>query len=511
MFRTALLFIAFILLQSASAYRYALLIGQNDGGNKVEDLRFAEEDTRRFADVLVKLGGFERSNVITALRPDSSDLQNHLSRAARLLKSERDPQNSLFLLYYSGHADGQSLLLEETKYPIGKIESFLDSIPAGIRIGIFDACQSGAVAVYKGGTRAEPFFLRDQQKIKGQVIIASSAANERAQESQSLKSSVFSFHWLNGLRGSADFSADRKVTLNEAYQYAYRKTVETSALTSGEIQHPSYRFNISGQGDIMLTDLQNSSSGLIVEKECIGKFLVLSESYLDVYADFHKEDNRDVFISLPPGKYSVVNARGKDVGTYQFELNRNKTHQVLSSMFIPNTLTESRLKGGDFNPEESTEHPVPLTRFGWGPGFGLSLMPSEENEGWGRDLLLGLCGQYYLNNNADLFFDFYGLVSGKTVGADLGLDGSLNLDGGRIFAGAGCGFQYRIGDNVNSSEAAMPFLTAHMGFSADLSRQAQLQLRVPYSVSLNSRINHRVGIEFRVLFRGPYSDVGVLK
>ena len=160
-------------------------------GSSVGKLRFAEEDTNALLIYLVKLADFKKSNVITALKPDSSDLRHHLDKARKLLLSDSDPGNCLFLLYYSGHADGQSLLLKDTKFSLQKVQEFLDSLPAGIRIGVFDACQSGAVAVYKGGVRAEPFFLQDQQKVKGQVIIASSAANERAQESQTLKSSVF--------------------------------------------------------------------------------------------------------------------------------------------------------------------------------------------------------------------------------------------------------------------------------------------------------------------------------
>ena len=92
------------------------------------------------------------------------------------------------------------------------LQSKINSIPVGIKIGIFDACQSGAVTAFKGGTRAEPFYLQNQQQIKGLVTIASSAANERAQESETLKGSIFTFHWINGLRGSADVSADKRHT-----------------------------------------------------------------------------------------------------------------------------------------------------------------------------------------------------------------------------------------------------------------------------------------------------------
>jgi hypothetical protein len=229
---TAIIILSLII--NASANRYALLIGCNYGGSDVEQLQWAEADAQRFGGLLTTIGGFDRSATVILLHPDSAALDNELKKAARVARMSKTPWNDLFLLYYSGHADGRDMLLGTDRYPLMKIQGYLDSLPAAIRIGIFDACQSGAVTAYKGGRRAEPFYLTNQQKIKGEVIIASTAANERAQESGSLKGSIFSFYWQSGLRGSADASGDRHVTLDEAYRYAYRKTVETSTLTGGE-------------------------------------------------------------------------------------------------------------------------------------------------------------------------------------------------------------------------------------------------------------------------------------
>ncbi|MBN2189271.1 MAG: caspase family protein, partial [Chitinispirillaceae bacterium] len=191
-----------LFIWTASAARYALLVGSNDGGGAVEQLQWAEADAGRFAQILKALGNFDPSATVTLLHPDSAALDHEMRRSAARLGRSKAPENDLFLLYYSGHADGRDLLLGTSRYPLEKIKSCLDSLPSGVRIGVFDACQSGAVTAYKGGKRAEPFYLTAPQKIKGQVIIASAASNERAQESESLKGSIFSFFWLSGLRGS---------------------------------------------------------------------------------------------------------------------------------------------------------------------------------------------------------------------------------------------------------------------------------------------------------------------
>jgi hypothetical protein len=499
---------------TASASRYALLVGSNYGGDNVEQLQWAEEDAGRFSGVLKSLGGFGDSTTVTLLHPDSAALDKELHRAAALLRSSKTPENDLFLLYYSGHADGLNMLLGATSYPLRKVQRYLDSLPAGIRIGIFDACQSGAVTAYKGGKPAEPFYLTAPQKIKGEVIIASSAANERAQESESLKGSIFSFFWLSGLRGSADASGDRRVTLDEAYRYAYRKTVETSTLTGGEAQHPMYRFNIRGEGDITLTDLSAGVGGLRFDKSCEGKFLVLSDTYTDIFADFSKKKNTEAFVSLEPGSYTVINANNGEVGVYSFTVGEpNAARQLSQSMLAPNPLTESRIKGVNTLAQAKMSEPVssPLSTYAWGFGAGAHTTIPSDGRGAVRTLSACFANAVYLREHADLFFNFYYLTGGLNFGTAIGVDYILRASSSAVTAGAGAGLYYleKKGDSFNN--ALSPALTAHVGFAAAIGRSTQFIVEVPYTVLFRSGAGHRIGLEVRLMFSGPYRDVKVLK
>jgi hypothetical protein len=330
---TALLF-ALSVTTAFSANRYALIVGQNSGGVSVDPLRFAEADAGRFAQLLRDYAGVEAGNLHLLLRPDSASLMTAGSRLTSIINDFDDPAQVLLFFYYSGHADNEGLLLDSTHCAFVALKQLLSNIPAGIRIAIFDACQSGVLVAFKGGTRAEPFFFSNQQKSQGEVWIASASASERAQESSTLKSSLFSFHFFTGLRGSADLSADNRVTVTEAYQYAYRKTLETSALTTGILQHPVYRFNLTGEGDIVLTDLSERRGGILVDGGCRGTFLVLSRNYTDVFADFSKEKGRENFIALSPGDYTIINARGgDDIGLYRFSISGRKTIRCSSNLF----------------------------------------------------------------------------------------------------------------------------------------------------------------------------------
>lgn len=501
----------FCIVQRANAFRYALLAGQNDGGKGLTRLKYAHKDVERFSELLVEIGGFDKSNVITISGADSSDLEAGFDKIKKLIQRDNNLQNSLFLFYYSGHADEKSLLLGKTTLSLEKIENRLQTVSSAIKIGIFDACQSGVVTAFKGGGRAEPFYFKEQQKVKGKAIIASSSANERAQESEALKGSVFSFHWMNGLRGSADLSYDRKVTLNEAYQYAYRKTVETSALTSGMVQHPVYRFNIKGQGDIILTNLQDKSGGILLDSFSNGKFLILSENYMDVYADFYKAKGKAHFISLPSGTYTLINAKGKDIGTCVFSVEKNRTCNFFESMLIPNTRIESTIKGKVAeNKAESEIQALPLSRFRLGFGCGVHAEINQAKNDHSKDLSIEVAGSYHISEKIDFFSDLYCLFFEKRSGIDFGFDYIRKIEDHRLRIGLGTGVEYLFGKGL-TGDALEPFFLLKPGFEFKLNERIKAGLGLPYKIIFGPSVSHRAGLELQIMLSGKYSDVKVIK
>jgi hypothetical protein len=108
------------------------------------------------------------------------------------------------------------------------------------------------------------------------------------------------------MRGSADMSGDRKVTLNEAYQYAHQMTIETTSQTRAGIQHPAYQFRIYGEGDLVLADLNQGRTGLAFGLRQAGKYLVVDKERGRILADFYKGPEKELLISLPEGNYNVL-------------------------------------------------------------------------------------------------------------------------------------------------------------------------------------------------------------
>ena len=242
--------------------RFTLIIGANLGGADRPRLQYAISDAERVARVMVELGGVDPANEIVLKQPRLSEMVEALGRCsavsptrARLAGGGRTE----VLLYYSGHADEQGLLLGDDRYSYRTLRDRLDEIPADVRIAVLDACASGAFTRLKGGKPRPAFLVDESPTMRGHAFLTSSAATEAAQESDRIRASYFTHYLVSGFRGAADLSGDGRVTLNEAYQFAFTETLGRTVDTKGGAQHPSYDISLSGTGDVVMTDVRQTT------------------------------------------------------------------------------------------------------------------------------------------------------------------------------------------------------------------------------------------------------------
>jgi hypothetical protein len=292
-----------IIAVSIHAARYAVLAGNSHGGPGFSPLKYVKKDLESVKSILIDHCSFSSENILVLYNKSQREIENGIDSIQHKLKADT---NDLFLFYYSGHADAQSLKLGKSEFSLQQFRDRFASMDANIRIGIFDACQSGSFTRLKGGQLAEPFLVDNNERIEGQVILSSSSSTENAQESDLFGSSIFTFHFVNALRGSADLSADGRVTLAEAYQYTYNHTVSSTAASWGGVQHPGYQFRLQGESDIVLADLNSKQTGLVIESEIDGK-VTIADMNSTIVADFVKESGKKVIIALRNGRYKVYN------------------------------------------------------------------------------------------------------------------------------------------------------------------------------------------------------------
>src|SRR5262249_44102317 len=157
-----------------------------------------------------------------------------------------DGQSDVMLwVYYSGHADPDGLHLGRSTLALDDLRGLVRGSAAPLRLLLVDSCKSGALTRVKGTRPAAPFEIRleNTHASEGVVFITSSAANEDSQESDELRGSIFTHFFASGLLGAADRSGDDKVSLAEAYAYAYEQTVRATSRLRGT-QHPTFRLDV---------------------------------------------------------------------------------------------------------------------------------------------------------------------------------------------------------------------------------------------------------------------------
>jgi caspase domain-containing protein len=288
---------------------YAVVVGSNPGGSGQEALRFAEEDARRVAELLRDLGGYRPEDVHLVVRPDPGQLTAAIAAVgAKVAADGAAGRQSVVFFYYSGHARATALNLGPHELPLTELREQLLALPTTLTVVVLDACQSGAFSRVKGAEPAADFSFNSLAKLDatGIAVLASSSASELSQESDILGSSYFTHHLLVGLRGAGDIDRDGRVSLDEAYKYAYDQTLLSTAATAVGTQHVSLEVDLKGRGQVALTYPQEARAQLELPVALEGQVLVQRGPAQSVVAELYKGRGATVRLALPVGRYRVL-------------------------------------------------------------------------------------------------------------------------------------------------------------------------------------------------------------
>jgi hypothetical protein len=295
--------------------RFAFIVGSNEGGGVRIPLQYATSDAKSFAQVMMEMGGLSWDDSVILLNPNYTEFAQGMKKMSTIMaEATANHERREFILYYSGHSDEEGLLLGPNRYSYKKLRSDITNIPADVHIAILDSCSSGALTRSKGGLRKPAFLLDASNVTEGHAFLTSSSADEAAQESDRIQASFFTHYLVSGLRGAADATNDGKVTLNEAYHYAFNETLASTEKTRYGAQHPTYDISLTGTGDIVLTDLRETSAGLAVSKEISGRLFV-RDHHGSLVVELNKPRGNQIDLGLEAGRYEVT--LDTPEGTYQ--------------------------------------------------------------------------------------------------------------------------------------------------------------------------------------------------
>ncbi|SMF73101.1 caspase family protein [Pseudobacteriovorax antillogorgiicola] len=326
----------------AEEERFSLFVGANDGGADRVKLRYANRDAWQVAQVFQELGGVSQENLEVLEDASLDSLLNTIERFSQRLKQH---PNARFFFYYSGHSNQKGLLLRDRLLPYEKLKKLIGDLSSRVKVIVLDSCASGSLIATKGGQR-RPSYLKDlSSEIKGSAIITSSSADEYSQESAAIKGSFFTHYLVSGLRGAADLNSDRQISIDEVYRYAYQNTIQKTMGSGVGVQHPSYNFNLSGKGDLILSDLRRLSSQLVFgEKQ--GRFYIRSQK-VGLVAEIDTGKSKSRRISLEPGRYVLTHEQGNFYYVAKIDLAQGAVKRVDQLEFTRHEKSEAVSRGDD--------------------------------------------------------------------------------------------------------------------------------------------------------------------
>ncbi len=331
----------------AQDVRLAVVVGNNRGLDAEQPLEFAELDARRVYDVLTDLGGVASKRASLVLGGDPDDLMRAVSEMVGQARELAGSAPITVLLYVSAHADEEALHLGGQRLPLAALLERFGQVPANLHIAVVDACRLPVGTHPKGG-RPGPdvqVILDQSARVRGDVLIAATGPGELAQEWTHLRGSLFTHELLVGLRGAADFDGNGRVTLAEAYAFAYRATLARAAEAGLAPQRPSFDFRVAGFGDWVFTQVGAGGSGLTLAGDVAGRVWI-TDQRSDVVAEVDKRPGEPMTLALSPGRYRVVRLDGAWAAAADVNLAFGGSRRVEEADLIRVRAERALAKGG---------------------------------------------------------------------------------------------------------------------------------------------------------------------
>lgn len=230
---------------------YAVIVGISDysvtqNNRGASDLKYSDDDAyKMYAFLKSSNGGKLPNSQIKLLVNQDATLKNVLTESRYLFNKARS--QDLVLFYFSGHGGSNTFVGHDKNITHTEIKEILNNSKARKKLCIADACHSGSLASSQGKSKAaskedliENYYDALAHSSEGIALFLSSKAEEYSIESNDLGQGVFTYYYIEGLKGYADEDNDGIVTIQELYHYTKEK-VEDYTRESGNLQRPQLK------------------------------------------------------------------------------------------------------------------------------------------------------------------------------------------------------------------------------------------------------------------------------
>ncbi len=140
--------------------------------------------------------------------------------------------------------------------------------------------------------------------------------------------------------------------INMHFQKLFR---EQKTLRQGP-QHPSYNIQLTGTGDLILTDLRSTSAAMLFDEDISGR-IYIRDSSGNLVAEVNKLPNIVIAIALPPGEYFITLDYNNALLKTEVFISSGERVSIEQNDFsiFPLEITTSRGTEEEVIPEISTE------------------------------------------------------------------------------------------------------------------------------------------------------------
>lgn len=222
-----------VLCLTVHARTYVLVVGVSNYQGTDNDLQQSTKDAKAFYEVMSA-----HTNDVTILtsknayRRNVLDKLNHIAGAAQ--------SGDCIMLFYSGHGAPGYICLYDDPLAYSDIVNSMKRSKASQKVLIIDACHAGTV---QDDISQYNFNEKD-----GLICLMSCRPDEYSMENAILGAGFFTQGIIKAIRGKGDSNRDKRITVIEAFKYAYADVVKRSE----QKQHPQLIAPQSAHNDVLV-------------------------------------------------------------------------------------------------------------------------------------------------------------------------------------------------------------------------------------------------------------------
>jgi hypothetical protein len=160
-----------------------------------------------------------------------------------------------------------------------------------------------------------------------------------------LSSSDFTHHLATALRGAGDADGDGRVSLDEAYRYAYRRTLVSTARTQVGEQHVTLEMDLAGQGEVPMTFPAEAKSHLELPGPLDARVIVTHRTSGAVVAELQKAPGPPLRLAFMAGPYEAIVRQKSGILQCRFALSDDNVTPLDTSGCTPVAPDRTAAKG----------------------------------------------------------------------------------------------------------------------------------------------------------------------